>query len=181
MINIGRPMCSPTEVLKRRSKGSVISATNCVISDLVRVIVDCSFHESSNIWEDNGNLVGDGSNESLGIAAQGVGAEETLEAREEQLVFLAEIYDSLYNGELPCPSGTVEPHNETVCVDLLPDPVHDLVHDGFTAVARIFCMLHKWDVKLQIFAVSMVTLLIKDFVQCKLTCKTRLSLWFCVL
>jgi len=51
----------------------------------------------------------------------------------------------------------------------------------FTAVARIFCMSRKWDVKLQILPVSMVTLLIKDFAQCKLTCKTQLSFSFCVL
>jgi len=50
-----------------------------------------------------------------------------------------------------------------------------------TAVARIFCMSCKWDVKLQILPVSMETLLIKDFAQCKLTCKTRLSFSFCVL
>jgi len=50
-----------------------------------------------------------------------------------------------------------------------------------TAVARIFCMPRKWDVKLQILPVSMVTLIIKDFAQCKLTCKMRLSFWFRVL
>ena len=50
-----------------------------------------------------------------------------------------------------------------------------------TAVARIFCMSRKWDVKLQILPVSMETLLIKDFAQCKLTCKTWLSFSFCVL
>ena len=40
-------------------------------------------------------------------------------------------------------------------------------------------MLRKRDVKLQILAVSTVTLLIKNFVQCKLTCKTWLSFCFC--
>jgi hypothetical protein len=59
--------------------------------------------------------------------------------------------------------------------------LRDALFEPITAVARIFCMLRKWDVKLQILTVSMVTLLIKDFVQCKLTCKMWLSFWFCVL
>ena len=50
-----------------------------------------------------------------------------------------------------------------------------------TAVARIFCISRKWDAKLYILAVSVVTLLIKDFAECELTCKTRLSFWVCVL
>jgi hypothetical protein len=53
--------------------------------------------------------------------------------------------------------------------------------ERFTAVARIFCMSCKWDVKLQFLAVSMVTLLIKDFAECELTRKMWLSFWFCVL
>jgi len=99
----------------------------------VRVIVDRSFHKSSNIWDDNGNLIGDGSNELLGIAAEGIAAEEE-EAREEQLMFLAELCDSLCDGGLPGTSGTVEPHNEGVRLDFLLDPVHDLVQDGFAGV-----------------------------------------------
>ena len=47
-----------------------------------RVVVDRSFHKCSYAWDDNGNLVGDGSNELLGIAMQGVGTEEE-EACEE--------------------------------------------------------------------------------------------------
>ena len=76
------------------------------------------------------DLVGNGSNKLLGSATQGVGAEEK-EACEEQLMFLAELCDSLRDGGLPRPSGTVEPHHESICLDLLHDPVHDLVQDGF--------------------------------------------------
>ena len=47
-----------------------------------RVVVDRSFHKCSYAWDDNGYLVGDGSNELLGIATQGVGTEEE-EACEE--------------------------------------------------------------------------------------------------
>ena len=95
----------------------------------MRVVVDRSFHKWLNTWDDNSNLVGDGSNELLGIAMQGVSAEEE-EACEEQLMFLTELCDSLRDGGLPRNSGTVEPHNESVRVDFLPDPVHDFVQDG---------------------------------------------------
>ena len=101
------------------------------------VLVNRSFHKCSNTWDDNGNLVGDGSNELLGSATQGVGTEEE-EARKEQLVFLAELCDSLRDGGLPRPSGTVEPHNESIRVDLVPDPVHDLVQDRFPGVFVAF-------------------------------------------
>ena len=103
----------------------------------MRVVVDRSFHKWSNTWDDNCNLVGDGSNELLGIATQGVGTEEE-EACEEQLMFLTELCDSLSDGGLPRTSGTIEPHNESVRVNLLPDPVHDLAQDGFPGVFVTF-------------------------------------------
>jgi len=53
-------------------------------------------------------------------------------------MFLTELCDSLRNGGLPRPSGTIEPHNETVRVDLPLDPVHDLVQDGFAGVFVAF-------------------------------------------
>ena len=82
-------------------------------------------------------MVGDGSNELLGIATQEVGAEEE-ETGKEELVFLAELCDSLCNGGLPRPSGTIESHNETITVDLFHDPVHDLAQDGLTSVFVTF-------------------------------------------
>ena len=50
----------------------------------------------------------------------------------------AKLCDSLRNGGLPRTSGTVEPHDESVRVDLLLDPVHDLVQDGFPGVFVAF-------------------------------------------
>jgi len=49
----------------------------------------------------------------------------------------SELCDGLYDGGLPRTSGTVEPHNESIHVDLL-DPVHDLVQDGFPGVFVTF-------------------------------------------
>ena len=96
-------------------------------------MVDHGFHECSDTWDDSGDLVGDGSNELLGAATQGVGAEEE-EARKEEFVFLAELSDSLRDGRLSRPSGTVEPHNKSIVVDLLHNPVHDLVQNGLAGV-----------------------------------------------
>ena len=53
-------------------------------------------------------------------------------------MFLAELCDSLRDGGLPRPSGTIEPHNESAIVNFLRDPVHDLVQDGFAGVFVAF-------------------------------------------
>ena len=53
-------------------------------------------------------------------------------------MLLAKFCDGLRDGGLPRTSGTVEPHNESIRVDLPPDPVHDLVQDGFPGVFVTF-------------------------------------------
>ena len=101
------------------------------------VIIYYGFHMSSNTWDGNGDLVGDGSNEPLGIASQRIAAKEE-EARQKELQFIADLCDSLRDGGLPSPSSTEEPHHESVSVDLLLDPVHDLLQDGFAGVFVAF-------------------------------------------
>ena len=103
----------------------------------VRVFIDHGFHKFSDARDDNGDLVGDGSNKSLGIAMQGVATEKE-EARKEEPKFFAVLCDSLRDGGLPSASGTVKPHYESVCVNLLHDPVHDLLEDGFAGVFVTF-------------------------------------------
>ena len=47
-------------------------------------------------------------------------------ARQDVLIFFAELCNSLHDGRLPSTSGTGGPHVDSVSVDLH-DPVHDLL------------------------------------------------------
>jgi hypothetical protein len=99
----------------------------------MRVFVYHGFDKFSGTRDGNGDLISDGRNESLGIVTDGVSAEKE-EAREEELMFIAQLCDSLRDGRLPSPSGTVEPYYEGLGVDFPHDPVHDLLQDGFAGV-----------------------------------------------
>ena len=85
----------------------------------MRVIVDHSFHKSSNT----------GMTAATKYAMVAMSRLELLRkesARKKKLarsnLCSSELCNSLCDGGLPRPSGTVEPHNESVRVDLLPSP-----------------------------------------------------------
>ena len=95
------------------------------------VAFDGSDNGVSNFWKVQGNLVGDGSDEGVDIAARWIvpGEKETCE---QNHLLLAHFGDSLCDRRLPGSGGTIYPHNKRIQISFPLNPFHDLGENGHT-------------------------------------------------